>query len=328
MNARPFARVDSVITELLSSIHARHLENVDGSVADYIPELARAEPDRFGISLATADGSIYCVGDAEQPFTIQSVSKAFAFCLALELIGRDAVMERVGVEPSGDAFNSIVFDPHTNRPFNPMVNAGAITIDGIIHEVAGIGAFELVLERLSMAAGRKLSMDEAVYRSESETGHRNRAIGHLLRNVGALQDSVDDVVDLYFRQCSVQVTATDLAWMGATLAHLGKNPVTGKQVFDLNCVRNTLAVMFTCGTYDFSGNWAYNVGVPAKSGVGGGICGVVNRQLGIGTYSPRLDSKGNSVRGAAVFTDLAEELGLHAFDCTNVGSAFVRSIVR
>lgn len=328
MNVRSIARADSVITELLASIHARHLANVDGAVADYIPELARAEPDRFGIALATTDGNIHCVGDAEQPFTIQSVAKAFAFCLALELVGRDAVMDRVGVEPSGDAFNSIVFDPHTNRPFNPMVNAGAITIDGIVHEVAGIEAFELVLDRLSMAAGRKLSMDEAVYRSESETGHRNRAIGHLLRNVGALQGSVDEVVDLYFRQCSVQVTATDLAWMGATLAHLGKNPVTGKQVFDLSCVRSTLAVMFTCGTYDFSGNWAYNVGVPAKSGVGGGICGVVNRQLGIGTYSPRLDPKGNSVRGAAVFTDLAEDLGLHAFDCTNVGSAFVRSIVR
>jgi len=328
MNMLPAGRADSVIADLLATVHAKHLENRTGTVADYIPELARVEADRFGIALATVNGGLHRMGDAEQPFTIQSVSKAFAFCLALEIAGREAVMERVGVEPSGDSFNSIVFDPHTNRPFNPMVNAGAITVDGIIYEKFRGDAFDVVMERLSMAAGRQLTMDESVYRSESDTGHRNRAIGHLLRNVGALDGSVDEVVDLYFRQCSIEVTATDLAWMGATLANIGENPVTGKQVFDLNCVRNTLAVMFTCGTYDFSGNWAYNVGVPAKSGVGGGICGVVNRQLGIGTYSPRLDSKGNSVRGAAVFTDLTEELGLHAFDCSNVGSAFVRSIMR
>jgi glutaminase len=238
-------------------------------------------------------------------------------------MGRDAVLSRVGVEPSGDAFNAIVFDPHTNRPFNPMVNAGAITVAGIVHEMAGAGAFELIMDRLSAAAGRRLVMDEAVYRSEAETGHRNRAIGHLLRNVDALKGSVDEVVDLYFRQCSILVTASDLARMGATLAHIGQNPATGEQVFDLTAVRNTLAVMFTCGMYDHSGNWAYDVGVPAKSGVGGGIVGVVNRQLGIGTFSPRLDAKGNSVRGTAAFTDVADELGLHVFDCTNVGSTFM-----
>src|SRR4029077_19480791 len=141
---------------------------------------------------------------------------------------------------------AIEFDPHTNRPYNPMVNAGAITVTGIIHRFAGAKTFDLILERLSLAAGRRMSMDEAVYRSEAETGHRNRAIGHLLRNVGALQGPVDDVVDLYFRQCSILVTASDLARMGATLAHIGENPATGRQVFDLMAVRNTLAVMFTC----------------------------------------------------------------------------------
>src|SRR5262249_22481508 len=274
------------------------------------------------------NGGLHTSGDTEHPFTIQSVSKAFTYCLALDLCGRDAVMERVGVEPSGDAFNAIEFNPHTNRPFNPMVNAGAITVCGIIHSVVGGDAFDLILDRLSRAAGRQLSMSEAVYRSESETGHRNRAIGHLLRNVGAMDGAVDEVVDLYFRQCSILVTASDLARMGATLAHIGENPLTGDQVFDLHAVRYTLAVMFTCGTYDFSGAWAYNVGVPAKSGVGGGICGVVNRQLGIGTFSPRLDVKGNSVRGVAAFADLASELGLHAFDYANAGSTFVRSLVR
>jgi glutaminase len=249
------------------------------------------------------------------------------YCLALELAGRDAVLQRVGVEPSGDAFNAIFFDPSTNRPFNPMVNAGAITVAGIVRDVAGAGAFDVILDRLSEAAGRRLSMDEAVYRSEAETGHRNRAIGHLLRNVGALDGNVDEVVDLYFRQCSILVTATDLARMGATLAHLGENPTSGRQVFELTAVRNTLAVMFTCGMYDYSGNWAYDVGVPAKSGVGGGIVGVVNRQLGIGTFSPLLDAKGNSVRGVAAIKEIGNELGLHVFDCSNFGSTFMRSFL-
>src|SRR5882757_5070285 len=229
------------IEDILSSAHARHLLNSDGALADYIPQLAAVDPNRFGIAIATVGGKLYSVGDSLHSFTIQSVSKAFVYCLALELIGREAVLERVGVEPSGDAFNAIVFDPHTNRPFNPMVNAGAITVAGIIRDVAGAGAFDLILDRLSDAAGRRLSMDESVYRSESETGHRNRAIGHLLRNVGALQGSVDEAVDLYLRQCSILVTAVDLARMGATLAHIGENPASGRQVFELTAVRNTLA---------------------------------------------------------------------------------------
>lgn len=316
------------IDDVLAETHARHLGNREGELADYIPELAAVDPDRFGIAIAAVNGKLYSVGDALHPFTIQSVSKAFVYCLALELAGREAVLARVGVEPSGDPFNAIEFDPHTSRPFNPMVNAGAITVSGIIHSVAGEDAFQLILDRLSQAAGRQLQMDEAVYASETETGHRNRGIGHLLRNVGALDGNVEAVVDLYTRQCAILVTATDLARMGATLAHIGENPVSQQQVFELEAVRNTLAVMFMCGSYDFSGRWAYDVGVPAKSGVGGGICGVVNRQLGIGTFSPRLDAKGNSVRGVASFIDLANELGLHVFDCSNAGSTLVGSMVR
>ncbi len=312
---------------ILRAAHSRHLANEGGALANYIPELAKVAPNSFGIAMATVTGDLYAVGDSEVPFTIQSVSKAFVYCLALELGGRDKVLARVGVEPSGDAFNSIVFNPDTNCPFNPMVNAGAITVSGIIREIAGAGAFDLILERLSDAAGRKLSVDEEVYRSESETGHRNRAIGHLLRNFGVIDGSVDDILDVYFRQCSILVTASDLARMGATLANVGENPVTGRQVFDLTAVRNTLAVMFTCGMYDYSGNWAFDIGLPAKSGVGGGIVGVVNRQLGIGAYSPRLDAKGNSVRGVAAFKDLADELGLHAFECSNIGSAYVRTLI-
>jgi glutaminase len=315
------------LVELLCDTHARHRPNRSGALPDYIPELTRVDPEAFGIAIATVDGGLHTVGDTDRTFTIQSVSKAFVYCLALELAGREAVLARVGVEPSGDAFNSIVFDPRTNMPFNPMVNAGAITVTGIVHKLVGKGAYDLILEKLSDAAGRTLTVDEAVYRSEAETGHRNRAIGHLLRNVGAVEGSVDEILDIYFRQCSILVNAADLARMGSTLAHVGDNPVTGRQVFDLVAVRSTLAVMFTCGMYDYSGNWAFDVGVPAKSGVGGGICGVVNRQLGIGTYSPRLDPKGNSVRGVAAFTEIADELGLHAFEYSNVGSAFVRSFI-
>lgn len=316
------------LRQALTDLHDRHVGERGGAQADYIPELTKVEPDLFGLAIATAGGELFQAGDARAEFTMQSVSKAFAFCIAVEVIGRAKVLSRVGVEPSGDAFNAIVFDPRTNRPFNPMVNAGAITIAGLLYEAVGDEAFPLLLDRMSLAAGRPLAVDEAVFRSEQETGHRNRAIGHLLRNCGALDGPVDTILDVYFRQCSILVNATDLAWMGATLAHIGENPATGRQVFDLNAVRDTLAVMFTCGMYDYSGGWAFNVGIPAKSGVGGGIVGVVNRQLGIGTFSPRLDAQGNSVRGIRVFEDLASDFGLHAFECLNQGSLFVSSMLR
>lgn len=313
---------------VLEQVWSTHRENRQGMVADYIPELSKAAPDDFGLAIATTNGRLHTAGNAEVPFTIQSISKALTFCLALELAGRDAVLARVGVEPSGDAFNAIVFDPVNKRPFNPMVNAGAITVAGILCEALGTGAFDFVMDRFSDAAGRRLSLDDAVYRSEAETGHRNRAIAHLLLANDVLRVPPEDALDLYFRQCSISVTASDLARIGATLANMGENPVTGRAAFELRAVRNTLAVMFTCGMYDYAGNWAYDIGVPAKSGVGGGILGVVNRQLGIATYSPRLDTRGNSVRGIASFELLAEELGLHAFDCTNMGSSFVSTLIR
>ncbi len=311
----------------LTAIYERCLPDTTGKVATYIPELAVVDPDKFGIALATIDGRLWSCGDTEVEFTIQSVSKAFSYCLALELLGRDEVFRHVGVEPSGDAFNAIVFDPHTQRPFNPMVNAGAITVCALIHRVLKDDSLEFVLDRFSKAAGRRLRISEAVYRSETETGHRNRAIGHLLVNVGAAQQPIEPALDLYFRQCSILVTASDLARMGATLANIGENPFVGESVFGVSAVRDTLSLMFTCGMYNYSGNWALDVGIPAKSGVGGGVVGVVNRQLGIGSYSPRLDAKGNSVRGLSAFRKLAEEFGLHAFECTNFGSELVRGLV-
>jgi len=303
-------------------------DNHAGAVADYIPELSKANPDDFGLAIATVTGKIYAIGDTEIPFTIQSISKAFAFCLALEVAGPELVASRVGVEPSGDPFNSIMFDPGTNRPFNPMVNAGAIAVAGILYEHLGADAFDFMMERFSDAAGRPLSLNQAVYRSEAETGHRNRAIAHLLLANEALAVPPDDALDLYFRQCSINVTASDLARMGATFANMGTATDTKMPAFDLAAVRSTLAVMFTCGMYDYAGHWAFDVGIPAKSGVGGGIVGVVNRQLGIASYSPRLDPKGNSARGVGAFHSLTDHFGLHAFDCTNIGSSFISSLIR
>lgn len=325
--AESASELRSAVSQTLEQIHTRCAANRDGAVADYIPELAKADAQRFGISMVSAAGARYSIGDATLPFTIQSVSKPLTFCIALQLFGRDRVLEHVGVEPSGDVFNAIVFDPRTNRPFNPMVNAGAITITALIYEALGDASFNYIMERLSAAAGRKLAMSEEVYRSEAETGNRNRAIGYLLKNAGAIKGLSEPAVDLYFRQCAILVTAEDLATIGATLANIGTNPVTNEQVFDLAAVRHTLSVMLSCGMYDYSGNWIFDVGVPAKSGVSGGIMGVVNRQLGLGVYSPRLDERGNSVRGISAFRLLSEELGLHTFEWSNFGSQYLRTIV-
>ncbi len=319
---------DSELDHLIASLHAQQRDNNAGELAHYIPELATVAADRFGIAIASPSGEISSIGDAECEFTIQSVSKPFAFAMLLDTVGREATYSSVGVEPSGDPFNSIELDPRSNRPYNPMVNAGAIAVSGRLLQALGPSAFDQLLGKLSDAAGRRLEVDEPVFRSERETGHRNRAIGHLLRAADVFQVAVDDVLDLYFRQCSIKVTAIDLAQMGVTLANIGSNPRTGRDVFGVDAVRDTLSVMFTCGMYDATGNWSCRVGLPAKSGVSGGIVAVVNRQLGIGVFSPRLDSAGNSVRGQLCCVGLAEELGLHAFDSTNTGSSFLRSLSR
>jgi glutaminase len=311
------------IQVLIEDLHGEIQSNSDGQVATYIPELGKANPDHFGISIITADGRIFEAGDCEIPFTIQSISKPFNFGLAIEQLGHQKVLQHVGVEPSGDAFNSIELQRGSNRPFNPMINTGAITVTALLHARYGDDTFDRIVERFSAAAGRALSIDEAVYRSESRTGHRNRAIAHLLLNFGMVHEEVDAALELYFKQCSILVTCRDLAVMAATLSNMGRNPITGEQVFDIGCVKDMLSIMFTCGMYDYSGQWAYQVGVPAKSGVSGGVISVVNRQLGIATYSPRLDSYGNSLRGIAVCRELADRLGLHAFNFTNVGSGYL-----
>jgi glutaminase len=298
------------LLRFLTACHADFSTETGGAVADYIPELGKADPDHFGISLATIDGHVYEVGDTRVPFTIQSMSKPFVFALALDTLGAARVESAIGVEPSGDPFNSIRLNVD-NHPFNPMVNAGAITCSGLIHEAKGDGAFEYICQALGRFAGRELGIDEAVYASESATGDRNRAIGYLLRNSGVIQDDVGAMLEVYFRQCSVLVTARDIAVMAATLANRGINPVTGEQVMTPYAISRALSVMTSSGMYDYAGEWIYRVGIPAKSGVGGGILAALPARLGLGSYSPRLDSHGNSVRGIKVCEALSSHYDLH-----------------
>ena len=312
---------------LLDDLYEKHRLNSEGNVATYIPELSKACPDKFGLCVVTAGGQTFEAGDCDTPFTIQSTSKPFTFGLVMDEFGSERVLQHVGVEPSGDAFNSIELHGLTNRPFNPMINTGAITVTALLHAKYGDDTFDFLLERFSTIAGRPLSVDEDVYESERRTGHRNRAIAHLLLNFGVVHDEAEAALDVYFRQCAIQVTARDLAMMAATLANMGCHPVTGRSAFSIRYVKDILSIMFTCGMYDYSGQWAYRVGVPAKSGVAGGVMAVVNRQLGIGTYSPRLDRFGNSVRGTEACIGLASRLGLHVFDCVNVGSSYLDAIL-
>jgi glutaminase len=316
--------LESQIQKVIDEIYIKYKDVDDGTVATYIPELGKANPKHFGICLATVEGKIFTAGDWDAEFTIQSMSKPFAFQMALEQHGPEKTLQHVGLEPSGEAFNSIELDPKTGRPFNPMVNAGAIAVASLIKQSpvqAGIDAF---VSKLSCAAGRQLQLDHSVLASETETGNRNRAIGYLLLNAGIIDEEVSNSLDQYFAQCSVLVNCRDLALMGATMANIGHNPITGQSVFDFQFLKYVMAVMFSCGLYDFAGNWAVEVGVPAKSGVSGGIFGVVNRQLGIGVYSPKLDSLGNSVRGILACRELAGHFGLHTFDFSNVGSSFMQ----
>jgi glutaminase len=296
---------------VLERLHAECRVIAAGEPASYIPELAKANPAHFGISVATVDGVSYSVGDACVPFTIQSISKPFVYGLALDDNGTELVDTRVGVEPSGEAFNAISLEPQTGRPRNPMINAGAIAMSSLVAGISSDEKFDRTLSMLSRYAGRILDVDEAVFRSEQETGHRNRAIGHLLRNAGVLDGDVDAVCNRYFRQCAVRVTCEDLAMMAATLANQGRNPRTGEQAVGPEQVERILSVLSMCGMYDFAGAWVYRVGIPAKSGVGGGIIAILPGELGIGVFSPPLDSFGNSVRGAAVCEALSREFGLH-----------------
>ncbi|MCW3096762.1 MAG: glsA [Chthonomonadaceae bacterium] len=303
----------SPVIEYLEKLHAKFAALQGGEVATYIPELARADKRHFGICLATIDGQVYEVGDTRQPFTIQSISKPFVYATVLADHGADAVFRKVGVEPSGDAFNAISLDPQTGRPANPMINAGAIASTALLSGDTPAAKLHYMMEAFSRYAGHSLTIDEAVYISERDTGFRNHAIAFLLRNFGILEEDPIAVVDLYFRQCAILVDCRDLAVMAATLAGGGKNPLTGTRALDEAQVASVLSVMGSTGMYDYAGEWTFSVGLPSKSGVSGGIMAVLPGYLGIGVFSPPLDSRGNSLRGIEVCKELSQYFGLHMF---------------
>jgi glutaminase len=295
----------------LEELHAAHLGDRRGEVATYIPELAEVDPDLFAICIVMVDGTVYEVGDAHHEFTIQSMSKPLTYAMALDELGVEVVGARIGLEPTGDAFNAISLDAVTGQATNAMVNAGAITAADLIHAEHGDAALDHLLAGYSKFAGRPLQIDTRVADSERVTGHRNRAIAHLLRGAGSMSEDVETSLDLYFNQCSVAVDCHDLGVMAATLANGGRNPIDGTVAVTQRTVRQVLAVMSSCGMYDGAGRWIVSVGLPAKSGVSGGIIAVLPGQLGVAVFSPRLDPQGNSVRGVNVCRDLASTMGLH-----------------
>lgn len=306
--------VASPFRTYLNDLYEKYRVVQDGAVADYIPELTLADPDWFGITAITTDGQVFEVGKCEQTFTIQSISKAFVYGLALEEHGREYVSSKVSVEPTGEAFNSIVLDERTNRPYNPMVNAGAIATTDLIRGNNSTDRLKKILEMFQRYTGREHDINLPIFLSEKATGHRNRAMAYLMLNFDMITKKIDETLDLYFQQCSILVNSRDLAMIAATLANGGVNPITKERALDEQYVQDVISVMLTCGMYDYSGEWAYRVGLPAKSGVGGGILALAPGKLGVGTFSPRLDEKGNSVRGIKVCEDISRDFGLHIFN--------------
>lgn len=302
------------VVQLLDDAYERYRDDHHGLVADYIPALAAADPDLFGICLASVGGFAHAVGDADVEFSIQSISKAFVFALVDQALGHDTVRRTVGVNNTGLPFNSVVaIELNGGHPMNPMVNAGAIATTALAPGADAGAHWDFVRSGLSRFAGRELVLDEQVYRSEAATNDRNRAIARLLRSYGTLAGDPDEIVDVYTRQCSLNVSARDLAVMGATLAGGGVNPVTRERVVDASVCRDTLATLASSGLYERSGDWLYEIGMPGKSGVSGGIVTIAPGKGALGTYSPRLDPAGNSVRGQRAAHYLSGALGLNLF---------------
>lgn len=286
----------------------------EGEVATYIPELADADPTAHGLCVMSVEGHSYAYGAVDVGFTIQSISKVFAYALALESHGFDAVDALIDVEPSGEAFNELSLDARTHRPRNPMINAGAITASSLLPGDGPAQQVAALLDYLAAFVDHPLTVDERVHASESATGHRNRAIAYLLRSVDVLTGDPMAAVDVYFQQCAIQVTARDLALMAATLANGGVQPTTGRLLVSRAVLRRVLSVMAGCGMYDGAGHWLTEVGLPAKSGVSGGILAVLPSQFGVASYAPPLNEHGNSVRGVAAFRSLSEQYGSHLFE--------------
>lgn len=319
----------SPLPDYLDSVLDACAPSDDGELADYIPELANADPDRFALAIATIDGETYSVGDDEVAFTIQSISKPFVYALAIEDSGFDEVMRRIDVEPSGNAFNELSLEDGSNRPYNPMINAGAIAAHSLVVDAEHADEddrIDRILTAFSALAGRELRVDESAFESEYSTAHRNLGIAHMLRASDIVVDDPEEIVRGYTRQCAIEVTVRDLAVMSATLANGGRHPVSGERIMRPRVVRQVLSVMMSCGMYDAAGDWITNVGIPAKSGVSGGVTGALPGQLGLASFSPRLDAHGNSVRGVRSFERLSSDMGLHLMEAVQPARSVMREV--
>lgn len=311
----PTPELNATIQEQLEQLHAKHHTSGDERVASYYPPEREAEDQLFGISTTALDGTQWLVGDCNVGFPLHSISKVFTYGVALEDNGRSPTRARVGVEPSGDAFNSFVFDERNNRPFNPMVNAGALVAANLVRGNDRDEKVARVLDSLRRYAGNPdLQVDEDVRDAEVHRyNDRNLGLSYLMRSLGMIVGDVEENIDVYLSICSVHITAVDLGVMGATLANGGINPVTGETALAREYARDVLSVMSTCGMYDAAGEWAYDVGIPAKSGVAGGIVIALPTSFGGGFFSPGLDVHGNSVRGVDVCRELSDRFGLHVY---------------
>lgn len=316
----------SPIEGALAAVLDEVRELTDGTPSSSIPALANADPEKLAVVVATADGHIYEAGNSRDPFSIQSISKAFVYGLALEDRGFEGVDAKIDVEPSGESFNRISLNPETNRPANAMINAGAITASWLVDPHRGTSRRERVRQLFSRMAGRELQMDADIYAQEHRGGDRNRALGWMLSSVGVIEEDPTQALEDYFAQCSVMVDTRDLAIMGASLAAGGRNPFTDERVMDPLTVERVLSVMNSCGMYDDAGEWFVRVGLPGKSGVGGGIIAVVPGQLAVATFAPPLDAHGNSVRGTAACERISQAMDLHFARGPRPSKRTVRSI--
>jgi glutaminase len=308
------AQTPAEFQAIVDKVHAKYLPLQEGANADYIPILTETPSDLFGVVIVTREGKVYSAGDVDYVFSIQSVSKPFTAALVMTQQGTEAVREKIGVEPTGLPFNSkMALEIYDDRSVNPLVNAGAIAAVSLVQANSEEERWNLVMQNISAFAGRPLTVLEKVYESEYTTAFGNRAIANNLYNYGRLYSDPEEALRVYTRQCSIGINAKDLGVMGATLANLGVNPLTGKRVMPAKDVPELLAIMATAGFYDESGDWMYDAGLPAKTGVGGGIVAVVPGRFAIATFSARLNEAGNSVRGLRAIRDIAGELGVGVY---------------
>jgi glutaminase len=302
------------LQSVVKAAYDKFKDDQSGKNADYIPELAKVPSELFGVVIVTAKGKVYTAGDVDYAFSIQSVSKPFTAALVMQEQGADAIKEKIGVEPTGQKFNSILATQIIPQvSVNPLVNSGAIASVSMVQATSADERFNKILGFFDELSGAKLTVIDSVYKSEAATNQRNRAHGYILAASERIYSDPMEAVDVYTKQCSIGVTAKQLGIMGATLANGGVNPVTGKRVLDAKYVPKVLAIMMMAGFYNESGDWAYTTGLPAKTGVGGGIVAIVPGEMAIVAFSPRVNDAGNSVRSAKAINQIVEQLDLNLF---------------